>query len=66
MEECIKKPQIIIEATTTEPELDVWSYPLSEMSYIMEQIENGDRENGYKFLFYGGRLYETDKTIIID
>ena len=59
-------PQIIIEETTTEPEYDVWSYPLSELPYIMEQIENGDRENGYKFLHYKGRLYETEETIILD
>jgi hypothetical protein len=53
--------KIVITVTTEEPKENQWSYPLSEIPYIMEQIKDGDRENGYEFLLYNGRLYETEE-----
>lgn len=51
----------IIEATET-PSENTWSYPLSEMSYIFDQIMDGTRENGETFILYNGRLYESYET----
>lgn len=33
-----------------------WSYPFSELDYLMEE-----KEDGATFLLYDGRLYETDR-----
>ena len=33
-----------------------WSYPFSELDYLMEE-----KEDGAVFLLYDGRLYETDE-----
>ena len=55
-------PYIIITEINEEPNYKYWSYPLEEIPYIMEQIKDGDRENGYRFLLYNGRLYETEET----
>ena len=35
-----------------------WSYPFSELDYLMEE-----KEDGAIFLLYDGRLYETDEDI---
>lgn len=56
------KTKIIITEVTEEPNGNRWSYPLEEIPYIMGQIKDGDRENGYEFLLYNGRLYETEIT----
>ena len=51
---------IVIEAVEERPdEQKFWSYPLSEIPYIIDQIKDNDRENGYKFHLYNGRLYES-------
>ena len=44
------------------PKQSQWSYPPEEISYLLEQIEEGDRENGCEFLYYQGRLYEKEET----
>lgn len=51
---------IKIEQTTQEPIEDDnhWSYPISELDYLMEE-----KEDGATFLLYDGRLYESDKKI---
>lgn len=57
---------ITIKKITEQPnEERFWSYPLEELPYIMEQIQNGDRENGCEFYLYNGRLYETEETEIV-
>ena len=61
----MKNAKIVITVTTEEPKESNWSYPLSEIPYLMEQIDYGDRENGYEFLLYNGRLYETEETEIM-
>ena len=38
-----------------------WDYPLVELDYLLEQIEDGDRENNSTMLLYCGRLYEVIK-----
>lgn len=54
---------ISITKVDEQPDEDTfWSYPLEEIPYIMEQIKDGDRANGYEFHLYDGRLYETEET----
>lgn len=54
---------IVIENVAEQPdERKFWSYPLSEIPYIIEQIKDNDRENGYKFYLYHGRIYESIET----
>lgn len=48
--------------TTEKPSENTWSYPLEEISYIFEQIEDGTRENRETFYLYEGRLYESYET----
>ena len=58
------KPQITIvkvDELSTREEY-TWSYPVTEIDYILEQIENGDRLNNDVFCLYNGRLYETYET----
>ena len=38
-----------------------WDYPLVELDYLLEQIEDGDRENNSTMLLYCSRLYEVIK-----
>ena len=38
-----------------------WSYPFSELDYLMEE-----KEDGATFLLYDGRLYETDEDVEVD
>lgn len=47
---------------TEKPSEKTWNYPLEEISYIFEQIEDGTRENGETFYLYEGRLYEGYET----
>lgn len=56
--------KIIITEVKEQPKGNRWSYPLTEIPYLMEQIEDCDRENRYEFLLYDGRLYETETTEI--
>lgn len=56
---------IVIKKIAKEPNMYFWSYPLEEIPYILEQIENGDRENGCEFFLYDGRLYEAEETEVI-
>lgn len=37
-----------------------WDYPLEEIDYLMEQIRDGDRENGCTMLLFEERLYELE------
>ena len=54
---------IVIKVVAKQPdEQKFWSYPVEEISYIFEQIEEGCRENGYKFYLFNNRLYETEET----
>ena len=48
--------------TTEKPSEKTWSYPLEEISYIFEQIEDGTRESGETFYLYEDRLYESYET----
>lgn len=56
------KPQITIvkvDELSTREEL-TWSYPLDELDYILERVENGDyEENELTFYLYKGRIYES-------
>lgn len=38
-----------------------WSYPFSELDYLMEE-----KEDGAVFLLYDGRLYESDEDTEVD
>lgn len=53
---------ITIKLTTEKPSENTWSYPITELDYILNQIKEGDRENGEVFYFYDGRLYESYET----
>lgn len=53
---------ITIKPATEKPIENTWSYPVTELDYILNQIEEGDRENGEVFYFYDGRLYESYET----
>lgn len=55
---------ITIKHATEKPSENTWSYPVTELDYILNQIEEGDRENGETFYFYDGRLYESYETEI--
>lgn len=46
---------IKIETSTLQPteNIDLWSYPISELEYLLET-----RNDGESFLLYKGRLYE--------
>ena len=35
-----------------------WDYPLEEIDYLLDQIEDGDREDNYTMLLHDSRLYE--------
>lgn len=64
-QEDAEKAYIAIKQATERPdEQKFWSFPLEEVSFLLEQIEDGDRENGEEFLLYEGRLYETKETEI--
>lgn len=39
---------------------NAWDFPLSEMEFLIEQIENGDRI-GNRFAVINNRLYELDE-----
>ena len=54
---------IVVKEVNKKPKGNFWSYPLEEIPYIIDQIKDGDRENGYEFNLYDGRLYETEETI---
>ena len=54
--------RITIEFVTEKPSNNTWSYPIDEFEYILEQINDGDRENGETFYYYNGRLYESYET----
>lgn len=58
------KPQITVIPTDTLPTREefTWNYPVTELSYIFEQIKDGDRENNETFYLYKGRLYESYET----
>ena len=56
---------IKIKEVEQKPNDNHWSYPIEEIPYIMEQIKDGDREDGYKFHLYDGRLYETEETEVL-
>ena len=53
---------IKIKTSTLEPTEDVdrWSYPISELDYLLET-----RKEGESFLLYKGRLYEEDNDIYL-
>lgn len=57
-----KNTKVIIKKTERKPKETHWSYPFSEIPYLLEQIEDGDREDGEEFLLYGERLYEQKET----
>lgn len=59
------KITIKITPINEQPSENTWSYPLEEIPYLIEQIEYEDRENGYEFLLYNDRLYETEETEIL-
>ena len=59
-----EKIKIIITKIFEEPKGNTWSYPLEELPYLLEQVEYEDRENGYEFYLYNGRLYESEITEI--
>lgn len=54
---------IKIKQVTEEPIEDEnhWSYPFSELDYLIEE-----KEDGAIFLLYDGRLYETDEDTEVD
>lgn len=54
--------EIKIIVVSEKPSDKHWSYPLEEIDYIFEQIEDGFRENGCEFYLFEGRLYETEET----
>jgi len=56
------KPFIKITPATEKPNEKTWSYPVTEIDYILNQIKDGDRENGELFYLYNGRLYESSET----
>jgi len=56
------KKGITIELATEKPSENTWSYPVEEITYIFEQIEDGTRVNGETFYLYNGRLYESYET----
>lgn len=35
-----------------------WSYPVNEIDHLLEQVEDGDRDDDEEFLLYENRLYE--------
>lgn len=39
-------------------DVEYWDYPIEELDELLEQIEDGDRENNSTFLLYNNRLYE--------
>ena len=51
---------IKIKQTTEKPVEDDshWSYPVSELDYLLEE-----KEDGATFLLYDSRLYESDEDI---
>lgn len=53
---------VIDKAKKKPDESKFWDYPLDEVPYLMEGIEDGDRDDGCKFLLFGDRLFETEKT----
>ena len=55
-----KKRMIKIKQAIEKPVEDDnhWSYPVSELDYLLEE-----KEDGATFLLYDGRLYETDKNV---
>jgi hypothetical protein len=61
-EEKMNNITITIKLTTEKPSENAWSYPITELDYILNQIKEGDRENGEVFYFYDGRLYESYET----
>lgn len=58
------KSYIVVKAVDKEPNMWFWSYPVEEIAYILEQINDGDRENGCEFYLFNGRLYEAEETEI--
>ena len=58
----MKQITIIKADTLPTREEKTWNYPLEELDYVFEQIEDGDRKNCDTFYLYNGRLYETEET----
>lgn len=58
------KPRITIIKTDELPTREslTWSYPIEELDYILEKVENGDYFNNETFYLYNGRLYESYET----
>lgn len=59
------KPQITIIKTDKLPTREelTWSYPLDELDYILERVEDGDyEENELTFYLYKGELFECFET----
>lgn len=61
----VREPYITIKCKEIKPNEKIWNYPLEEIPYLMNQIEDGDRENGYEFILFDGRLYESEETEIM-
>lgn len=61
-ESCKKKNFVQIVSVNDKPSNDTWSYPITELDYLIEQVENGERDKGDIFYLHEGRLYESSET----